>query len=93
MYIVIKKFRSEAIEKSIENTQNAFLPVISKMPGFIDYHMIKSGGDTITSVILFNSKEECDASVAMGSQWVKDNTVDSLYQIQEMITGEVAVKG
>lgn len=93
MYIVIKKFQSESIEKSIENTQNAFVPAVSKMPGFVDYHMIKSEGDTVTSVILFNSKSEGDASVAMSAQWVKDNGVESLYQVQEIITGEVVAKG
>ncbi len=93
MYIVIKKFKSESIEKSIENTQNAFVPAVSKMSGFVDYHMIKSEDNTVTSVILFNSKAEGDASISMSAQWVKDNGVESLYQVQEIITGEVVAKG
>ncbi|MCR4328709.1 MAG: hypothetical protein NUV53_04335 [Patescibacteria group bacterium] len=93
MYIVIKKFRSDAVEKTIENARTAFLPVVSKLPGFVDYHVIKSGDDIIVSVLLFNSKEEADASIAVSSQFVKDNDLGSLYQLQELIAGEVVVKG
>ena len=93
MYIIIKKFRSEAIEKAIETARTGFLPVVSKIPGFIDYHLITSGDGMLVSVLLFKSKAEGDASTAASRQWVKDNKFDSLYQLQELISGEVVVKG
>ncbi|OGN29918.1 MAG: hypothetical protein A3A33_01180 [Candidatus Yanofskybacteria bacterium RIFCSPLOWO2_01_FULL_49_25] len=93
MYIIIKKFKSEEIEKAIENARTSFLPAVSAMPGFVDYHVIKSAEDMIVSVLLFNSKAEADASIVMSKQWIADNGFDALYQLEEMTVGEVVVRG
>ncbi len=93
MYIIIKKFGSSSIEKSIEIAQNSFLPVVSKMPGFVDYHVIKASEDMLVSVLLFKSKAEGDASSATSKQWVIDNKIDSFFQLQELTAGEVVVQG
>ena len=63
------------------------------MPGFVDYHVIKSADDMITSVLLFESKEGADASTAMSKQWIHDNGFDTLYQLQDLTSGDVVVKG
>ena len=93
MYIVIKKFKSAEIEKAIENARTGFLPAVAKVPGFVDYHVIKSADDMITSVLLFDSKEGADASTALSKQWIKDNGFEALYQLQDLTAGEVVVKG
>lgn len=93
MYIVIKKFKSEDVEKSIENAKNSFLPVVSKMPGFARYRVLRTSDDMIVSILKFNSKAEADASTATSAQWVKDNGFDALYQLQEIFSGEVVVEG
>lgn len=93
MYIVIKKFKSAEIEKAIENARTGFLPAVSKVPGFVDYHVIKSADDMITSVLLFDSKEGADASTTLSKQWIHDNGFDTLYELQDLTAGEVVVKG
>ncbi len=93
MYIVIKKFRSESVEKSIEDARTRFLPLVSQMPGFISYNLVKSGDSTTVSILSFNSKLEADASTTASTQWIKENNLGALYQLEELITGEVVVKG
>ena len=93
MYIVIKKFKTEDVEKSIENARNSFLLVVSKMAGFVSYNVLKTEEETIVSVLKFNSKAEADASTETSSQWVKQNGFDALYQLQEIFSGEVVVEG
>ena len=91
--MVIKKFKSADREKAIENARAGFLPMVAKVPGFVDYHLITSAEDMITSVLLFDSKEGADASTALSKQWIKDQGFDDLYQLQEISEGEVVVKG
>ncbi len=91
--MVIKKFKSAEIEKAIENAKTGFLPAVAKLPGFVDYHVIKSGDEQITSVLLFDSKAEADASTALSKQWILDNGFDALYQLEDLNAGEVVVKG
>ncbi|MEK7137883.1 MAG: hypothetical protein AAB787_00085 [Patescibacteria group bacterium] len=93
MYIVIKKFKTEDVEKSIENARNSFLLVVSKMAGFVSYNVLKTEEEMIVSVLKFNSKAEADASTETSSQWVKQNGFDALYQLQEIFSGEVVVEG
>ncbi|MBI2888909.1 MAG: hypothetical protein HYY10_03220 [Candidatus Liptonbacteria bacterium] len=71
-----------------------FFPLFPKCRGLsIITSLNKSGDDTVVSVLLFNSKEEADASIVTSRQFVKENGVESLYQLQELIAGEVVVKG
>lgn len=92
MYIVIKKFHSSSIDETIENAKNKFLPVVSKLPGFISYRMIKSAADMVVSISSFDSEAEGKASTVTSFSWVKENGFDLLYQVQEVIEGEVVVE-
>lgn len=91
MHIVIKKFRSNSVDESIKNAQMQFLPLVSKMAGFVDYHVVKAGPDMIVSILQFTSEAEAAASTAMSLAWVNTNGFDSLYQLQELISGDVVV--
>ena len=91
--MVIKKFKSADRGEAIENARTGFLPMVARVPGFVDYHLITSADDMITSVLLFDSKEGADASTALSKQWIKDQGFDDLYQLQEISEGEVVVKG
>ncbi len=93
MYIVIKKFHSSSIDETIENAKNEFLPMISKLPGFVSYNIIKAAEDMVVSILSFASEAEGKASTVTAFAWVKENGFDALYQVQEVIEGEVVVEG
>ncbi len=93
MYIVIKKFKSSDIEKSFVIVKSEFLPLVVKLPGFVDYHVIRAGGDVLCSVLLFNSEAEATASTDLSKNFVRDHSYDSFFQLQDLTGGEVVVKG
>ena len=92
MYIVIKKFHSSSVDETIENAKSKFLPMISKLPGFISYRVIKSAADVVVSILSFESEAEGKASTVKAFSWVKENGFGLLYQVQEVIEGEVIVE-
>ena len=78
------------VEESIRFAKSDFVPIISKLPGFVSYSIIRIDPNTLASISTFNSKAEADVSTEEAKKWVIDNGVQSMYNLQEIIAGEVA---
>ncbi len=49
MFASIRKYKSNSPDELIRRATQAFVPIISKAPGFIAYYLVKSGnGGEIT---------------------------------------------
>jgi hypothetical protein len=78
MYALIRQY--EGLDANTRQTAthkaNAELrPILSKTPGFVSYELLKPEGDegAVTSISVFNSRAEAEASNTVAQDWVLKN--------------------
>ena len=66
-----------------------FVPIISEMPGFVDYYFVDAGGGVMISLSVFEDQAGAEESNSRAVDWVQQN-VDSLIPNPPQVTdGEV----
>lgn len=75
MYVAIRrlKVQSGLLDEGIRRIENGFVPLISSMPGFVEYDVVQVGGDEGLSISVFESQEQAEESNRSASEWVKQN--------------------
>ena len=63
--------------------------VISKLPGFKAYYVIKASDDTLATVSVFSDKGAAVLSNQTAAKWVKENAADLFSGTVDAVTGEV----
>src|SRR5690348_10614918 len=93
MYATIRRYSYEhgdAKELS-RQIEQGFLPVLSKIPGFIAYYVVNSGMSTLATVSLFETREGADQSVRTAADWVAKNMANAKLSRPQITAGEVTV--
>jgi hypothetical protein len=72
-YEGIDKVRSEEITRKVVDS---LVPNISELPGFVGYFLIDAGAGVLTSVSLFESSAEADASTKMAAVWIREHDLE-----------------
>lgn len=93
MYMAIRsyKYKSGAFDQINTSVENGFVPIVSKAPGFIAYHLVNTGNGTLATVSLFESQAGAEESTRMAAEWVKENLASLLEGPPEVKAGEVTV--
>jgi len=73
-YEGIDKVRSEEITRKVNDS---LVPELSELPGFVGYFVIDAGGGVLTSVSLFESSAQADASSRLAAGWIRDHDLES----------------
>jgi hypothetical protein len=92
MHMVVRKYRIKSgasVGEIVQRVQEGFVPIISQTPGFVAYHIVDTGSDTIASVTLFQDKAGADESTRRASDWVSMNLISLLQIPAEITAGEV----
>jgi heme-degrading monooxygenase HmoA len=81
MYALIRQYegldantRQTATQKANEELR----PILSKAPGFVSYELLKPEGadGAVTSISVFNSRAEAEASGQVAQEWIHKNLPD-----------------
>lgn len=81
MYALIRRYegldantRQTATHKANEELR----PILSKTPGFVSYELLRPEGDdgAVTSISVFQSRAEAEASSKVAQDWVRENLPD-----------------
>ncbi len=81
MYATVRRYECVTDpKKAAKRVREGFVPLISRMPGFIDYCWIDLGGNRMISISLFNSLSEAVKSNQKAAAWVKANLASVLPQ-------------
>lgn len=83
MYAAIRHYRVHDIttEEIARAVHSEFLPLITKLPGFVDYHFVDAGDDASISISVFESKEAEAESNAIAAAWVAKRFPDKVERI------------
>ena len=75
----------------VQRIQQDFVPLLSKIPGFVSYYAVVTGGDTITGISIFEDQAGAEESGRLAVQWVRENISPLMAAPLEVRSGEVAV--
>ena len=74
LYAAVRRYEGVTDVKEATKRVNAeFVPLISKMKGFVAYYLVDAGNGVIVSTSIFDSQDEADESTKQASGWVKQN--------------------
>ena len=73
--------------------EEGFVPLISKLPGFISYYWTDAGNDVMISVSVYTNKEAEEESNRIAADFVKQNTVALLPHPPRVTPSHVVAMG
>jgi len=76
-------------EEFLHRVQAGFVPIISRMPGFIAYDALQIGNDQIVSISVFDTPVGVIESTPRALQWVQENIAGLLQGMPEVMAGQV----
>ncbi|HEX9769016.1 MAG TPA: antibiotic biosynthesis monooxygenase [Kiloniellales bacterium] len=93
MYASIRKYKikTESVATLAVRVEDGFVPIISRLPGFVSYMVIDAGDGVVASVSVFESEEAAEQSNAAAAQWVKESLSDVISEAAEITAGEIAL--
>ena len=93
MYASIRhyQFKPGMAAEISRKTQEGFLPIISKAPGFVAYYVVVEENDMGTSISLFHSQAQAEASMRLAVDWVKQNMTGLIIGPPTVTSGEITV--
>lgn len=95
MYATVRRYEGIDKNRTDELTQKvteSLVPRMSKLPGFDGYFLIEAGEGVMTSIGLFETSEQADASTRVAATWIQEEKLeDVLPNTPKITSGEVVV--
>jgi antibiotic biosynthesis monooxygenase len=90
-YMAIRQYRiiPGTGEEFLHRVQAGFVPIISRIPGFIAYDALQIGNDQIVSVSVFDTPVGVIESTPRALQWVQENIAELIQGVPEVMAGQV----
>jgi hypothetical protein len=57
--------------ETARQVSHTFLPLVSKLPGFVGYYFVDTGGRRMASITVFEDRAAAEASNDQAAEWVK----------------------
>ena len=91
MYATVRRYEGVTNAREAGKRVNeGFVPVISKLPGFVAYYWVDAGGGVMISTSIFQDQAGEEESNRKAAEWVRQNNMNSLLPNPPTITaGEV----
>ncbi|AKF02956.1 hypothetical protein [Sandaracinus amylolyticus] len=91
MYLAVRKYRKvEGDEKELmARIQRGFVPLISRIDGFVDYYCFIAEDGSLISVSVYRDERGAEESVRAASRFVEQQLAEFLPEKPEVIAGEV----
>jgi hypothetical protein len=91
MYVSIRIYKADSIEEVARMVNEDFVPMIERMPGFLNYYCVAAENGTWATVSIFDTDPQTEESNRLAAEFVQHSDMMSLVRRVEMITGEVVV--
>ncbi len=89
MYVSIRQYKTNQAKEFTKRVNESWLPIISKVPGFIAYYAIETA-DGWASVSIFKDKTGAEESNKMAPGWVKQHAAGIVVG-PEITAGETVI--
>ena len=93
MFAVIRRYNthvgsSEKIEKRV---REGFVPLVSRLPGFVSYDLVCSSDGSLVSISVFETRQAAEDSNRLASDWVHENLASLIRTAPVILSGDVMV--
>lgn len=90
MYAAIRRYKAKpgSASELARRGQEGFVPLVSRVPGFIAYYGMAVGNDVVT-ISIFEDQTGEEESTRLAVEWVKQNLAEFLDGPPEVIAGQV----
>lgn len=93
-YTVIRRYElSGSSDEVQQELNNGFLPLIRQTDGFIEYSVVVSTDNTLTTITVFESQAQLEAAAQSEADWVQQNLASLLPTPAEVTGGDTVVYG
>lgn len=92
MYAAIRKgtLPAHSINEFIKQATETFAPILTALPGFSDYYIVRVGTETVLSVSIFETQETAQSSNVAFAAWAREHHILSQFQgTPELLEGAV----
>jgi hypothetical protein len=93
MFAVIRRYNTHenSAHKIEQRVRDGFVPLISRLPGFVSYDVVRSTDGTMLSVSIFENRQSADDSNRLASDWVHENLASLIRTAPVILSGDVIV--
>ena len=81
MFATIRSYHGVDQTRAAELTgkvNETLMPLFKELPGFDGYYLVDAGNGLFTSLGLFETREQGEASTKLVSKWIRDEKLDRL---------------
>jgi hypothetical protein len=92
MHVTIRRYKTDSSKEAARLTNEGFIPLISKVAGFVAYYGIETSEDSWTTVSVFETPAGTEESNRVAAEFIKKNP-DAARVIKskpEIIAGSVS---
>ncbi len=90
MYATIRRYEGVDMSRTNEvagKVEETLVPQLRQLPGFAGYFLIEGSNGVLSSLGLFETSEQADASTKLVSKWINDEQLDKAIPNPPKITG------
>ena len=93
MFTIVRKFRLArgSAQEVARRVQASFVPLLRELPGFRHYYLVEGDPDVLISIRVFDSAAEALASNETAANWMRDNVLEFVKGMPEVMAGNVLV--
>ena len=93
MFTIVRRFRLArgSAGEIARRVNESFVPLLKELPGFREYYLFEGGPDVLVSIRVFDSADEALASNEIAANWMRDNFLEFVKGMPEVMAGNVLV--
>jgi heme-degrading monooxygenase HmoA len=94
MYVAIRRMKAQpgSIDEAVRRVEHGLVPILSSVPGFVEYDVVQVGEDVGVTISVFETQEQAEESNRRAAEWVKENLAPLAAGPLEIVgVGEVRV--
>jgi hypothetical protein len=93
MYTSIRRYKIalNVIDDVTQQVQSGFLPLISRMPGFVEYYWVNAGNGFMVSVSVFQDRASAEESTRMAADYVRQFLSALVRNPPDVTEGEIVI--
>jgi heme-degrading monooxygenase HmoA len=75
MYAAIRRVKVQpgSTDEVVQLAESGLMPIISSVPGFVEYVGVQVGEDVALTISLFETQEQVEESTRRAAEWITQN--------------------
>lgn len=92
-YLTVRRYDGVTDSKeAARRVKEEFIPLISKLPGFISYYWVDEGDNVMVSVSVYETREAEEESNRIAADFVKKHIAPLLPNTPQITAGQVVAR-